>query len=69
MKRTLGGKAPLGPLPTPPDDAEMFSYVKRHLWLVSIFSVVSFAAIAYSTTRFSLILRPCSCSSACSSWR
>src|ERR1700733_1688979 len=39
-------------LPIPPDDEQKFSYIKRHVWLLNIFALCSFAAVAYSTIRF-----------------
>lgn len=42
-------------LPEPPSDGQKFAYIKRHVRLLQIFTVCSFACIAYSTTRFALI--------------
>jgi cellulose synthase (UDP-forming) len=39
-------------LPIPPSDEQKFSYVKRHLWLLNLFTVCSFASVAYSTILF-----------------
>jgi cellulose synthase (UDP-forming) len=40
-------------LPLPPSDEQKFSYVKRHVWLLNLFALSSFAAVAYSTILFS----------------
>jgi cellulose synthase (UDP-forming) len=45
----------LNQLPSPPDDEQKFSYAKRYIWLVCFCAVASFACVAYSTTRFSLV--------------
>jgi cellulose synthase/poly-beta-1,6-N-acetylglucosamine synthase-like glycosyltransferase len=42
-----------GVLPLPPTDEQKFCYVKRHVWLLNLFAVSSFAAVAYSTVLFS----------------
>ncbi|HTX09605.1 MAG TPA: cellulose synthase catalytic subunit [Solirubrobacteraceae bacterium] len=40
-------------LPFPPSDEQKFSYVKRHVWLLNVFTLCSFAAVAFSTLQFS----------------
>ena len=40
-------------LPVPPSDEQKFSYIARHVWLLNLFTVSSFAAVAYSTILFS----------------
>jgi cellulose synthase (UDP-forming) len=40
-------------LPLPPSDEQKFSYIARHVWLLNLFMVTSFAAVAYSTILFS----------------
>ena len=42
-------------LPLPPSDEQKFSYVKRRVWLLNLFAVSSFAAVAYSTILFSAL--------------
>jgi cellulose synthase (UDP-forming) len=43
----------VGVLPFPPSDEQKFSYVKRHVWLLNLLAVSSFASVAYSTILFS----------------
>jgi len=38
----------LGLLPQPPDDVEKFCYVRRNLWVLTTFSLVSFSCLAAS---------------------
>jgi cellulose synthase (UDP-forming) len=40
-------------LPLPPSDEQKFSYIARHVWLLNLFMVTSFAAVAYSTILLS----------------
>jgi cellulose synthase (UDP-forming) len=50
----MGGMQSVGcVLPLPPSDEQKFSYVKPHVWLLNLFAVSSFAAVAYSTIMFS----------------
>jgi cellulose synthase/poly-beta-1,6-N-acetylglucosamine synthase-like glycosyltransferase len=46
-------RSPDGALPTPPSDEQKFCYVKRHVWLLNLCAVSSFASVAYSTVLFS----------------
>lgn len=41
-----------GLLPQPPDDAEKYSYARRHLWMLTFGSLVSFACLAVSQFLF-----------------
>ena len=38
-------------LPTPPLDGEKFSYVRRHIWVLTLFSALSFPPLVYSQIR------------------
>ncbi|MDR3032426.1 MAG: glycosyltransferase [Kitasatospora sp.] len=38
----------LGLLPQPPDDSEKFSYAKRHLWVLTLSSLISFGCLTVS---------------------
>src|SRR4051794_20182731 len=38
----------LGLLPKPPTDREKYSYAKRHLWVLTLFSLVSFCCLVAS---------------------
>jgi hypothetical protein len=38
-------------LPQPPDDREKYSYVERHLWVLTCCSLVSFSCLAVSQFR------------------
>jgi cellulose synthase (UDP-forming) len=40
-----------GLLPQPPDDREKYSYIKRHLWVLTCCSLVSFSCLALSQYR------------------
>ncbi|WP_442789216.1 glycosyltransferase family 2 protein [Kitasatospora sp. NBC_01302] len=42
-----------GLLPQPPDDQEKYSYAKRHVWVLTVLSVVCFGCLAVSQFRFS----------------
>ncbi|MGW3934264.1 glycosyltransferase family 2 protein [Streptomyces phaeochromogenes] len=41
-----------GLLPTPPDDVEKYSYSRRHLWVLTVGSLISFACLAMSQFLF-----------------
>lgn len=41
-------------LPVPPTEAEKYTYVKRHMGLLAVFTVASFACVSVSTVRFAL---------------
>ncbi|MGW2747317.1 hypothetical protein [Streptomyces sp. NPDC001450] len=41
-------KAPAGLLPTPPDERERYSYVKRYTWVLTSSSFLGFACVLYS---------------------
>ncbi|MFE1982631.1 glycosyltransferase family 2 protein [Streptomyces mirabilis] len=41
-----------GLLPQPPDDAEKYSYTRRHLWVLTLGSLISFACLAVSQFLF-----------------
>jgi len=38
-------------LPTPPLDSEKFSYVRRHIWVLTLCSALSFPPLVYSQIR------------------
>lgn len=40
--------APLGLLPLPPTDREKYSYARRHLWILTISSLISFCCLVVS---------------------
>jgi cellulose synthase (UDP-forming) len=42
-------------LPQPPTDRQKFSYVKRYMWLLNVFTLSSFACVAFSTVHFTLM--------------
>jgi cellulose synthase (UDP-forming) len=47
--------APTGPvLPVPPHDGEKYRYVRRHAWILTVFSVASFPLLLFSQTRLML---------------
>jgi cellulose synthase/poly-beta-1,6-N-acetylglucosamine synthase-like glycosyltransferase len=46
-------------LPRPPSDLEMVCYVRQHLWAINLAALASFAAVAYTTARVSLLATPC----------
>jgi len=39
-------------LPRPPDDEEKYSYVVRRMWLLNLFSLISFAGLTVSQVKF-----------------
>lgn len=41
-----------GLLPQPPDDSEKYSYTRRHLWMLTLGSLVSFSCLAVSQFYF-----------------
>lgn len=43
-----GAPSALALLPQPPDDTEKYSYVRRNLWVLTLFSLVSFSCLATS---------------------
>jgi cellulose synthase (UDP-forming) len=46
-------------LPCPPSDGQMVGYVRQHLWLLNLAAFASFASVAYTTVRVSLLATPC----------
>ncbi|WP_443066276.1 glycosyltransferase family 2 protein [Streptomyces sp. NBC_01262] len=40
--------AQLGLLPEPPSDGEKYAYARRHLWVLTVSSVISFCCLAFS---------------------
>ncbi len=38
-------------LPVPPTDAEKFSYVRRHTWVLTVFSILTFPPLIYGQVR------------------
>ena len=38
-------------LPVPPSDAEKFSYVRRHTWVLTVFSILTFPPLIYGQVR------------------
>src|SRR5437660_949356 len=52
-------------LPEPPDDEEKYSYVRRHLWVLTAASIISMSCLLYSQFRliqsspWLIVLLPC----------
>jgi cellulose synthase (UDP-forming) len=44
-------QAPHMVLPVPPSDAEKFSYVRRHSWVLTLFSILTFPPLIYGQIR------------------
>jgi cellulose synthase (UDP-forming) len=50
-KRTTPHEAPAPVLPLPPRDGEKYGYVRRHLWVLTLCSALSFPPLVYSQVR------------------